>query len=165
MKRKPYSTDALPKADPHSRADTRRKRQKEEAALLELAGQLVLLEELDVDHLDLPDEVRDAVATARSSRRGKPRARALRARARHPQMPRSRARRQDPAAVELSPENAPPRDGALGCQDGPARTGALLPRPEDTRQQERCPLRSSIAIDWGVFAGAMCALGSRVADP
>ena len=64
MKRKPYSTDALPKADPHSRADTRRKRQKEEAALLELAGQLVLLEELDVDRLDLPGEVRDAVATA-----------------------------------------------------------------------------------------------------
>ncbi len=78
MKRKLYSTDALPEEDPHSRADMRRKRQKEEAALLELAGQLVLLEELDVDRLDLPEEVRDAVATARSCRLGKPRTRALR---------------------------------------------------------------------------------------
>jgi ribosomal 50S subunit-associated protein YjgA (DUF615 family) len=78
MKRKLYSTDALPEADPHSRANMRRERQKEEAALLELAGQLVLLEEMDVDRLDLPEEVRDAVATARSCRLGKPRARALR---------------------------------------------------------------------------------------
>jgi len=78
MKRKLYSTDALPEEDPHSRADARRERQKEEAALLELAGQLVLLEELDVDRLDLPEDVRDAVATARSCRLGKPRTRALR---------------------------------------------------------------------------------------
>jgi ribosomal 50S subunit-associated protein YjgA (DUF615 family) len=78
MKRRLYSTDALPEEDPNSRADMRRKRQKEEAALLELAGQLVLLEELDVDRLDLPEEIRDAVATARSCRLGKPRTRALR---------------------------------------------------------------------------------------
>ena len=78
MKRKLYSTDAPPEEDLHSRADMRRKRQKEEAALLELAGQLILLEELDVDRLDLPEEVRDAVATARSCRPGKPRTRALR---------------------------------------------------------------------------------------
>jgi ribosomal 50S subunit-associated protein YjgA (DUF615 family) len=78
MKRKLYSTDALPDEDPHSRADMRRRRQQEEAALLELAGQLVLLEEPDVDRLDLPEEVRDAVASARSCRLGKPRSRALR---------------------------------------------------------------------------------------
>jgi ribosomal 50S subunit-associated protein YjgA (DUF615 family) len=78
MKRRLYSTDALPEEDPNSLADMRRKRQKEEAALLELAGQLVLLEELDVDRLDLPEEIRDAVATARSCRLGKPRTRALR---------------------------------------------------------------------------------------
>lgn len=78
MKRRLYSTDALPEEDPHSRSDMRRKRQKEETALLELAGQLVLLEELDVDRLDLPEEIRDAVATARSCRLGKPRTRALR---------------------------------------------------------------------------------------
>ncbi len=78
MKRKLYSTDALPEEDPHSRTDMRRKRQKEEAALLELAGRLVLLEELDVDRLGLPEEIRDAVATARSCRLGKPRTRALR---------------------------------------------------------------------------------------
>jgi len=78
MKRKFYSTDALPEEDPHSRADMRRKRRKEEAALLELAGQLVLLEEFDVDRLDLPEEIRDAVAAARSCRLGKPRIRALR---------------------------------------------------------------------------------------
>ena len=78
MKRKHYSTDALPEEDPHSRTDMRRKRQKEEAALLELAGQLVLLEELDVDRLGLPEEIRDAVATARSCRLGKPRTRAVR---------------------------------------------------------------------------------------
>ena len=78
MKRKLYSTDAPPEEDPHSRADLRRKRQLEEAGLLELAGQLVVLDELDIDRLDLPAEVRDAVATARSCRPGKPRARALR---------------------------------------------------------------------------------------
>lgn len=78
MKRKLYSTDAPPEEDLHARADARRKRQKEEAEMLDLAGQLVALEEPDVDRLDLPEEVRDAVATARSCRPGKPRARALR---------------------------------------------------------------------------------------
>jgi ribosomal 50S subunit-associated protein YjgA (DUF615 family) len=78
MKRKLYATDALPEEAPRSRSDMRRARRKEEAALLELAGQLVLLEEPDVERLDLPEEVRDAVATARSCRPGKPRARALR---------------------------------------------------------------------------------------
>jgi ribosomal 50S subunit-associated protein YjgA (DUF615 family) len=43
-----------------------------------IRGQLVLLEEPDVDRLDLPEEVRDAVASARSCRLGKPRSRALR---------------------------------------------------------------------------------------